>query len=149
MNVGIFSIRPVVTVERHCCWPRRSTRAAAAAGEEKRKRGENRTERDTHKIKMKVKQQQRQCVNRVCVAREFPLHNTEWQCNLIYASNLMCLERIITSIQCFNLLYDAVDISEQRDNLTGWEGLSWQLLFISMKRSTFLTAHSVILFCVI
>lgn len=79
--------------------------------------GVSRTERDTLKIKMKVTQQQRQCVNRVCVAREFPLHNTEWQCNLIYISNLMCLERIITSIQCFNICYMMLLTFQSRETI--------------------------------
>lgn len=69
--------------------------SASAAEEERRKQNEQRgTE-----TKMKVSQQQRLCVNRVCVAGELPLHNTERQGNLIYTINLMCLERIIMSIQ--------------------------------------------------
>lgn len=51
------------------------------------------------KTKTKVTQQQSLCVNKVRVTGELPLHNSEWQGNLIYTSNLMCLERIIMSIQ--------------------------------------------------
>ena len=67
-----------------------SASAAAAPG------GGNR-ERTERQRKMKVTQQQWLCVMRVCHAGELPLHNTEWQCNLIYTSNFMCSEREVTS----------------------------------------------------
>lgn len=100
--------------------------------------GEKRAGRQTGKIKMKVTQQQRLRVrvNSACVAGELPLHNTEWQCNLIYTSNLMWpLAGEDYHIRSMEISYVELEMMLQsRDTETEWNRLTeWHFYFLSME----------------